>query len=100
MARLDSFTELECWKACQEVKIFVLEIVRKFPAQEKFDLIDNMRRAARSSTRNKSRYGTNNYQQTTNNKRTPYLPGIQVNPIQVLFSTPNPYSNVFANRLI
>lgn len=47
-----SFEDLECWKACVEVRRFVSLIIKKFPASEKFDLVDNMRRASRSSTRN------------------------------------------------
>jgi len=52
MATLNSFTELHCWQACQEVKLFIMQICKKFPKEEKFDLVDNVRRAARSTTRN------------------------------------------------
>jgi len=52
MASLKNFTELNCWQACQELKAFVLSITRKFPKHKKYDLVDNMRRAVRSSTRN------------------------------------------------
>ena|SRR5688572_19238019 len=48
----NSFEELDCWKAAKEVRLFVEKIIAKLPVQEKFDLVDNMRRAARSSTRN------------------------------------------------
>ena len=47
-----SFEELECWQAAKAVRQFVEKIILKFPSSEKFDLIDNMRRAARSATRN------------------------------------------------
>lgn len=47
-----SFKELECWKACYEVKSLVASLTQKFPAVEKYDLVDNMRRASRSTTRN------------------------------------------------
>ncbi len=52
MATLTSFEELKCWKACREVVRWVMAISNKFPKEEKFDLKDNMRRTARSSTRN------------------------------------------------
>jgi len=47
-----SFEELDCWKASRDVKGFVREITAKLPSEEKYDLSDNMRRAARSATRN------------------------------------------------
>src|SRR5690606_17543836 len=46
------FEELECWKACREVVRWVSKIVKTFPAEEKHDLAKNMKRAARSTTRN------------------------------------------------
>ena len=52
MATLTSFEELDCWKACREVVRWVMMITKTFPKHEQFDLADNMRRAARSSTRN------------------------------------------------
>ena len=48
----ESFEELDCWKAAKEVRLNIEKIISKLPAQEKFDLVDNMRRAARSATRN------------------------------------------------
>jgi four helix bundle protein len=52
MATLKSFEDLDCWKASFEVKIWVMEIIKQFPCEEKYDLIDNMKRAANSTTRN------------------------------------------------
>lgn len=49
---LKSFEELECWKACKIVKDDITKIIKTFPDSEKYDLIDNMKRAARSTTRN------------------------------------------------
>lgn len=49
---LKSFEELECWKACKIVKDDITKIIKTFPVSEKYDLIDNMKRAARSTTRN------------------------------------------------
>ncbi|MFH0865132.1 MAG: four helix bundle protein [Bacteroidota bacterium] len=50
--KIKSFEDLECWKACVEVRKFISELIKKFPASEKFDLIDNMKRASHSATRN------------------------------------------------
>jgi len=47
-----SFEELDCWKACTEVRRFITELVKKYPKDEKFGLIDDMKRAARSATHN------------------------------------------------
>jgi four helix bundle protein len=47
-----SFEELDCWKACTEVRRFISALVRKYPKEERFALIDDMKRAARSTTHN------------------------------------------------
>ena len=47
-----SFQELQCWKTAREIRNFVSGIIKQLPKQEQFDLIDNMRRASRSCTRN------------------------------------------------
>ena len=47
-----SFEELECWKACAEVRRFIIALIKGYPKDEKFALIDDMKRAARSSTHN------------------------------------------------
>jgi len=47
-----SFEELECWKACTEVRRFITQIVRTYPKEEKFGLAGDMKRAARSTTHN------------------------------------------------
>jgi len=49
---LKSFEELECWKACTDVRRFVIRLLKKYPKDEKFELIDDMKRAARSTTHN------------------------------------------------
>jgi four helix bundle protein len=51
MASFKSFEELQAWKACREVVKWVREMVKKVPRAE-FNLIDNITRAARSTTRN------------------------------------------------
>ena len=49
---IQSFEDLECWKACTNVRRLVMKVVKKFPPQEKFSLTDDMSRAARSATHN------------------------------------------------
>jgi four helix bundle protein len=50
--RLKSFEELECWKACTEVRRFITPLVKTYPKEERFGLVDDMKRAARSTTQN------------------------------------------------
>jgi four helix bundle protein len=47
-----SFEDLECWKACTEVRRFITELVKKYPKEEKFGIVGDMKRAARSTTHN------------------------------------------------
>ena len=47
-----SFEELECWEACREVRKFIIQLVKKYPSEEKYALVDDMKRAARSTTHN------------------------------------------------
>ena len=47
-----SFEDLECWRACTEVRRFITELVKKYPKDEKYELVDDMKRAARSTTHN------------------------------------------------
>jgi four helix bundle protein len=47
-----SFEELDCWKACTEVRRFVIKLLKSYPKEEKFALVDDMKRAARSTTHN------------------------------------------------
>ena len=51
-ANLRSFEELECWKGCTEVQRFITKLVQRYPKEERFSLVDDMRRAARSTTHN------------------------------------------------
>ena len=50
--QIRTFKDLECWKKAREIRLFVKEILSSVPKNEQFDLNDNMRRAARSCTRN------------------------------------------------
>ena len=47
-----SFEELDCWKACTEVRRFISKLIKKYPPEEKFALVDDMNRASRSTTHN------------------------------------------------
>jgi len=61
---LRSFEDLECWKACTEVRRYITELVKKFPKEEKFALVDDMKRAARSTTHNLAEgFGRFHYQE-------------------------------------
>ena len=45
------FRELECWKSCREINQRVSVLLKKLP-QNEWELISNMKRAVRSTTRN------------------------------------------------
>ncbi|MEE8328714.1 MAG: four helix bundle protein [Thermodesulfovibrionia bacterium] len=47
-----SFEKLECWKACIEVRKNIAKLVKKYPEEEKYRLVDNMLRSSRSTTHN------------------------------------------------
>jgi len=47
-----SFEDLECWSACTEVRRFISELVKKYPKEEKYAIVDDMKRAVRSTTHN------------------------------------------------
>lgn len=49
---LKSFEELKCWQSARTLRIFVHELLKSFPADEKYTLINQMKRAARSVTNN------------------------------------------------
>jgi len=50
--RFTSFEDLDAWKACTEVRRFISKLVKKYPSEERFRLIDDMLRASRSTTHN------------------------------------------------
>ena len=47
-----SFEDLKCWQAFREVRVFIIELVKSYPKEERYSLVDNMKRAARSTTQN------------------------------------------------
>ncbi len=48
----NSFEDWQCWQACREVRIFITELLKNYPKEELFSIVDNMKRAARSATQN------------------------------------------------
>lgn len=50
---IHSFEDLDCWKKCRELRLFVArEVVPHLPKDERYRLGDQMLRAARSTTAN------------------------------------------------
>jgi len=47
-----SFEDLQCWQACREVRVFIIELVKNYPKEERYSIVDNMKRSARSTTQN------------------------------------------------
>ena len=47
---MNSFKELEVWKACRELRLLIWKTVKSFPPEEKYRLTDQMIRASRSAT--------------------------------------------------
>ena len=53
MARIESFEDLDCWKACRERRQFIHEkVLPILPSEERYRLSDQLIRAARSTTAN------------------------------------------------
>ena len=50
--KIKNFTDLETWKEGHKLVLLIYEATRLFPKEEKFALIDQMRRAAVSITSN------------------------------------------------
>jgi len=47
------FEDLNCWKACQELKLYLKEnVLSVLPNDEKYELYSQIRRASRSATAN------------------------------------------------
>ena len=52
-SKIRTFEDLECWKACRKVRLFVAkEVVPILPVDEKFRMKDQILKAARSTTAN------------------------------------------------
>ena len=50
--QIRNFEDLDCWKVCREVQCEVSQLIKRLPKAEKYALAENMKRAARSTTRN------------------------------------------------
>ena len=50
---MKDFRELKCWQACRKLRRFVsTQVIPKLPKEEKYHLVDQLVRAARSTTAN------------------------------------------------
>ncbi len=52
MSNFKTFEELDCWKKCRQVRIWIADFISAKVPKTDFDLIQNLRRASRSATRN------------------------------------------------
>jgi four helix bundle protein len=50
--KIESFTDLNAWKEGHKLVLFIYRLTKSFPSEEKFGLIDQMRRCAVSITSN------------------------------------------------
>ena len=50
MRRYDDFRDLEAWQRCRAIRKRIWALCKKFPADEKYRLADQMIRASRSAT--------------------------------------------------
>ena len=60
----NDFRELKVWQNCRDIRITIWKVCKKFPAEEKYRLTDQMIRASRSSTANIAEgYGRYHFQE-------------------------------------
>ena len=52
MATLSSFEDLKCWRSCRRFRIFVSGLVKRFPKEENFLLVAQLKDSSRSTTHN------------------------------------------------
>jgi four helix bundle protein len=52
MGKIENFEDLHCWQACRKVIGITKKTIKNLPKDEKYNLVSNMKRAARSTTRN------------------------------------------------
>jgi four helix bundle protein len=47
-----SVEELQCWQACRKVRQYISKLVKSYPKDEKYRIVDDMIRASKSTTHN------------------------------------------------
>jgi four helix bundle protein len=47
---MEDFRELDAWKQCQEIRVSIWQLHKRFPPEEKYKLSDQIVRASRSAT--------------------------------------------------
>ena len=52
MEKIKSFENLVCWQKGRAIRMEISQLIKQFPAEEKFELVSQMRRASRSVTHN------------------------------------------------
>ena len=50
--KIYSFEKLECWQQARQLAVWIFQITKNFPAEEKFGIISQMRRASISIASN------------------------------------------------
>lgn len=50
--KIYSFEKLECWQQARQLAVWIFQITKNFPAEEKFGIISQMRRASISIVSN------------------------------------------------
>ena len=62
--KISDFTQLETWKCARALRVEIYKLTLKFPSDEKYGLVTQMRRAAMSVTANIAEgYGRYSYQE-------------------------------------
>ena len=49
---MGNFYNLEVWKNCRKFRIEIRKILKSFPPEEKYQLVDQLKRSSRSTTAN------------------------------------------------
>lgn len=52
MGKIESFTDLDAWKYAHKLALFIYKLTENFPPEERYALIDQMKRCSLSITSN------------------------------------------------
>jgi four helix bundle protein len=52
MGKVQNFTDLEAWRTAKNLALLIYKLTKRFPSEEKFCLIDQMKRSAVSISSN------------------------------------------------